>query len=42
MATLTITIPCASDPFPYNFCLCYGSSDCTTLCNGYDPVACNS
>lgn len=38
MATLTITIPCAADPFPYQFCLNYGDSDCGTLCSNYTGV----
>lgn len=41
MATITITIPCATDPFPYYFCLAYGVSDCTTLCTDYNVGNCN-
>lgn len=40
MSTLTITIPCATNPFPNNFCLIYGDSDCATLCINYDPNGC--
>lgn len=35
MPTLTITIPCATNPYPNAFCLAYGSSSCTTLCSEY-------
>jgi len=42
MATLTITIPCATDPFPYYICLAFGDSSCPALCAGYDLNACNN
>lgn len=41
MATITITIPCATDPFPWVFCLVYGNTDCDTLCEDYADSGCS-
>jgi hypothetical protein len=35
MATFTISVPCGSDTYPYDFCLIYGSSDCVELISSY-------
>lgn len=43
MSTLTITVPCAAEPFPYLFCLIYGGDgDCGELCTTYNPGGCNT
>lgn len=40
MATFTITVDCASDVYPNNFCLIYGSSDCIELCDNWVANGC--
>ena len=41
MATFTIKVSCPVDPFPYEFCLIYGSADCQELGASFSSVECN-
>jgi hypothetical protein len=42
MGTFSISVSCASDLYPNNFCLIYGSTNCAELCNGYIGSECYS
>lgn len=35
MATFTISVSCAVDVYPNDFCLIFGSGDCQELCTSY-------